>query len=387
MLPESGQIALKPAILYLNTSEGDRIHAATFAGIRRYAVSRGWTAEALPRERSFPRGVRSLLGSRKPVAGCIVECADDCDTLPPRLFGSVPAVYLHPPPDLRGGAVRFVATDNAAVAREAFRELSGSRPAAFGVVGVVEGFSWSRERERAFSELAAAAGFPCLAFDSRREPTERRAARLAAWVAALPQRTAVFGTNDFCARDVAGAARAAARSIPRGLTLLGVDNDPDLCDVAAPSISSIQIDHERAGFLAARTLEKPPGTMAVFNPLMTMRRDSSRGPGRREPFVMEAVGIIRREACNGISVADVAKRVGVSPQLFALRFREAMGHSAMDELQTVRLETACAILSRTEVAIGAIAAMCGYGSDIALKVAFKKRTGMSMREWRARSRP
>ena len=43
------------------------------------------------------------------------------------------------------------------------------------------------------------------------------------------------------------------------------------------------------------------------------------------------------------------------------------------------------LLSMTDTPIGAIAAMCGFRSEIALHKFFKLSTGMCMREWRKRN--
>ncbi|MBP5543719.1 MAG: hypothetical protein ILM98_06560 [Kiritimatiellae bacterium] len=70
------------------------------------------------------------IAAHRPVAGCVVDCSDDGTRFPPALFGAVPVVYLQPPPELRDGRVAYVATDNEAVARAAFRELSAGLPLA-----------------------------------------------------------------------------------------------------------------------------------------------------------------------------------------------------------------------------------------------------------------
>ena len=92
--------------------------------------------------------------------------------------------------------------------------------------------------------------------------------------------------------------------------------------------------------------------------------------------------MIRGEACNGLEARDVIARSAVSKSLFNMRFREARGHSVHDEIEYVRFEKVFTLLSSTDVAISAIANMCGYRSQRALHKAFNLRTGMSMREWR-----
>ena len=124
---------------------------------------------------------------------------------------------------------------------------------------------------------------------------------------------------------------------------------------------------------------------AAIGPLLAVRRESTGGYGRREPFVLQAVERIRREACDGLAADDVIKAAPVSRSLFILRFREAVGHSIQNEIEHVRLERVFTLLRDTDTPISAIAAFCGWRSDIALRWLFRRRTGMSMREWRRKN--
>ncbi len=124
----------------------------------------------------------------------------------------------------------------------------------------------------------------------------------------------------------------------------------------------------------------------LYGPLLVIRRRSTGGRGRREPWVLDAVEAIRREACGGLTAAALAKRFRCSRWLLEKRFREAMGHSILDEIQHVRLQRVQTLLEHTQTAIGAIAGLCGFGSEIELRHLFRRRTGMSMREWRKRRR-
>ena len=414
---------MSATILYLNTVSGDLIHGMKFAGIRRYAAMRGWEAVAVPGSELSPEEAAALLVAHSPVAGCVVEASADETLLPQSLFGSVPVVYLHPPSSLRDGRAAYVATDNEAVARAAFRELSSRRPAAYAVVGYRLRTEWSVIRMRVFADLAAKAHVPCNIFDDCGTDAYVRsaesAAALARWVAALPRHTAIFAVNDGTAAEVIAAAAAAHRPIPRELTLCGVDNLAALCETGHPTITSILIDFERAGFLAAKMLggnishrgtetrrninsQRPRvnsiqggslcGSVTLCDkgltvgPLMAVWRESTGGAGRREPHIMAAVERIRREACDGLTAQKVIAESPGSKRLFNLRFREAMGHSVLEEIRHVRLEKVETLLSQTDTPIGAIADFCGWGSSTALERFFRSRTGMTMREWRGKNR-
>ena len=116
---------MSATILYLNTAPGDRIQEMTLAGIRRYAEARRWEAESVSWQESRPEDIPRLLAAHRPVAGCVIECADGNSRLPPQLFGKVPTVYLHAAPSFCGGRVARVSADNEAVARDACRDLHG----------------------------------------------------------------------------------------------------------------------------------------------------------------------------------------------------------------------------------------------------------------------
>ena len=400
---------MSATILYFDADTGGgRIREASLAGVRRYAGSLRWDVLVVPPEESRPEGIPGLLSSHRPVAGCVVDGSDGRRDLPPRLFGSVPVVYMHADPSLYGRRGVRVGYDDEAIAEAAFRELSAGLPEAFAVVPFdypTGRRGWSLRRERAFAALAASSGKPFFRFPWRREPAEARGARLARWLSALPRHTAIFAVGDMAAVETAAAARRCHRAIPRELTLVGVGDNASLSTESRPTLSSIRIDHELAGYLAAKAISEIISSAnnadlrasaalrektqchseILVKPLLAVRRESTGGYGRREPFVLEAMETIRREACEGLTVATLVKRFGCSRPLFDLRFREAVGHSAQKEILHVRLEKAFTLLSRTDTPIGAIAGFCGFASNIALHRLFRRRTGMSMGEWRKRN--
>jgi len=79
------------------------------------------------------------------------------------------------------------------------------------------------------------------------------------------------------------------------------------------------------------------GRISVM-PLMTVRRESTRGCVRYEPRVLKVLELIRREACNGLRARDVVKTMCGSRRLAELRFRETFGHSILDEINSVRMD-------------------------------------------------
>lgn len=408
---------MQQRIAYIVRFQEDRVNRAVLAGVRRYARVREWDVETLAWDKARTGSPKALRSPPRPI-GFIVEGSDLPPDLPLRLYGGAPVVFCNCPRAPRDTRFARLAIDEAAVARTAFRELSASLPSACAVVGYWRGRrNWSDDRATAFRAAAYEAGLPCHAFsfiDMRKADASGEPARLATWLASLPRHCAVFAVNDETAAVVAKAVRAALLDIPRDLTLLGADNDASICETSHPTLSSIQMDFENAGYCAARILgsmtgrddcfrltrrhgvaekeglssSKSPASVSsesnaiAIGPMLAVRRESTMGRGRRKPLILEAVEMIRREACDGLTVAMLVKRFKESRRLFEIRFREAMGHSVLDEILHARMQSVHTLLADTDTPVGAIADYCGFRSDRALRKLFLSREKMSMTAWR-----
>ena len=373
-------------IIYAARYPEDRVNAAALPGVRRYASMRGWNVRVLDWDEALSR-LASDSVSNPDAAGVVLECSDMSDGLPRAIHPSLRTVCINCPDAAPGFCAARFCTDNEAVARTAFLELAAGRPSAMACAGAIFGpRHWADARVGAFRALAAKAEFDTFSFAFRGDGGDR--SRLEAWVAALPRHTAVFAVNDETAARVADAARATFRAIPQDLALLGVDDDISICEASHPTITSIRMDFENLGYLAAKSIGRAAerGRAATrpisIGPLLTVRRKSTSGRGRRDPHVLEAVARIRREACEGVTAEEIIAHFPGSKRLFTLRFREAMGHSVHAEIESVRLQGVCTLLADTDTPMDVIADSCGFGTGRALRKLFRLRFGMSMTEWR-----
>ncbi len=379
---------MRPLILYLHTIASDSCQHAKLAGMRRYAAARDWQVEPVRREASRKGMIPRILDRYKP-AGCIVEGAGRWDDLPLPLFGNTPVSYVDVLDDTVCGKAPRINLDPELVARVAMRELAALEPATYAAVGFVRPHEWSHRRLGAFVSLVKEQGHDCLVLEARKDESfNSYHARIDAWVAALPRGSAIFAVQAPIARRVAAAARAHARAIPRDLALLCTVGLERGAIPPPEGISIIQFDFERIGYLAARMLDewmngrRDPCSLERIGPLCLVRKESTRGRGRREPRILEALEMIRAEACEGLTARDLAARFPGTRRLFDMRFREAIGHSVLDEILHVRMEKARTLLAQTDTPIGTIPGLCGFGCDSTLDILFRRRTGLSMRAWR-----
>ena len=396
-----------PTILYVDCNFVSGIDRKRMDGLRRYAAARKWRVETLEHRDCSPAALREALAKYRPI-GCAAECCYPDTLLRPALFRGVPVVYFDPPDRPAWRGVHAVSCDEAAVAKMAFGELSSTNPPAYAVVSHWKTDRWVRERIDAFRDCCRNAGADCTVsyFPFKCDAEfEDCVGRMVPWVSALPRRCAVFAVNDQCAIAVAKAMAEAGRSFPRTMTLVGADGvwQPPWFEELAKTISSVRLDFELAGYLAAKTLgsflaaknaknskdnsaifansaffaaKKERGGI-TFPPLMVDRRKSTRGYGRREPRILEAMEMIRREACDGLTAETLAKRFRGSRQHFALRFKEAAGHTILDEILNVRIARATELLANTDMPISAVADFCGFRTKLAFWKIFSKRMGVA----------
>ena len=212
---------------------------------------------------------------------------------------------------------------------------------------------------------------------------------LEAFLSGLEAPTALFACNDTTglrATELAGRLRLA---VPESLAILGVDNEDILCELAAPSLSSIMLDCEAIGFRAATALDAileaggpPEGARIAVAPKEVVERESTRIFACEDDLVAKAVTFIRAHAHEGIDVSDLLDVVSSSRRALETRFRKEMGRSLHEEILRAKLVRAKRLLRETDGTIEDVAEKSGFGSLPRFHEAFRNAEGMSPGEWR-----
>ena len=242
---------------------------------------------------------------------------------------------------------------------------------------------WSSARERAFRALVAERRLESSVY------TGHTHAALARWLRALPAPTGVLAANDLTALAVVETCATAGLDVPDRLAVLGIDNDELICGHTRPPIATIEPNFSGAGYLAAATLDRMMHGRTVARAIVVREsvnrvvvRDSAR-PRTGQPFLFrQAEDLIRTDAVH-LDVAALAHALGVSRTRLTDEFRH-QGKTVAGEIRAARYAKALELLGDPNQAIGPIAALCGWRSETHLMNEFKRRMGMTMREWRAR---
>lgn len=376
-------------ILYFQ-SKSKQNRSEKLKGVQNIAAKYGWllqVVEGIPCVKSLA----TLLDFWKP-AGAIVECGGTQTAINPNVFGSLPVVFFDHDPSCLPQKTFCVTHDSAATAKMAAEELLRSGIKSFAYVPFHEPRFWSEERGRAFSSIISINGYRCLHFNGCRtnsDPT-RYQRELRTFLSTIPKPCALFAANDATAAEIITAASISKIKIPEELAIISVDDVQEICEHTIPTLTSVRPDFRRGGELAAILLSeqingKPSAVESrklTFGPLAVIRRSSTLRLPNFDPAVAEALEVIRKNACLGLSSREVLKCFVCSRRQAELRFRKATGKSILEEIHDVQLERAKQLLKEDSMPIKSIANFCGFENPNSLAKFFKAKTGLTMTAWR-----
>ena len=360
------------------------------SGVHDYAVSHGWNLQSVERLESAA-DIKAHLKLWSP-AGFIVNRAGNQNRLPPSAFGGIPVVFFEHPVSLNAKDAIRICNDSAATAAAAARELLSLNLENYAYVNWFSPTSWGKVRQDEFTRIVSMYRKRCSVFKPTKATANKVVSELADWLKSMTMPIGVFAANDAMAVHVSSACRLLGLSVPNDVAIIGVDNDVELCEGQSPTLSSIELDYVAAGRIAAETLDEfmhrrggksPSAMMRSYPPGPVVRRESTRLFARKDKPISDAVELIRKEACNGISALDVVATIPCSRRMAEIRFRAATGHSILEEILSVRMDMAKQLLSqRNPLPIDMIANRSGYKSIAAFSKAFHDKNGMPPTAWR-----
>lgn len=265
----------------------------------------------------------------------------------------------------------------------------------YGFVGL-RGTEWSDRRRDVFVERLAEAGATCSVCESNigRRQTENwdsQRKMLTHWLRSLPKPAGVMACYDVLGCLLLNVCRVAGIAVPEEVAVVGVDNDPVFCEIAHPTLSSVDQGQDRLGYEAAAMLDRimrgeDAGSPIKLGPVGVVLRQSTDTVAIDDPEVAAALNFIRTHASKGIGVGDVAGKSSVTRRTLERRFQQHLRHTISDEIDRVRLRRVKQLLEETELTIKNIAVATGFNAAPYLSTYFKQATGQVPLEYRAQRR-
>lgn len=364
------------------------------------AIVRGVARHALPRGHRLHLGGRPTAPDGMP-SGALAAAAERFDAMIVQggtsaelgrlLAGMGPpavAVTWRPP----GFAGPVIELDNHAIGGAAAAHLlaRGLRRLAF--AGWIDA-PVAVQRWEGFVAACAGAGVDAARFplNSRSHPRPWTA-ELPGWLRARGLPAGLAMQDDITAHTALQACLAGGLRVPDDIAVVGVDDDPVLCETVDPPLSSVRVPGIGLGFAAGEAVERllagaaPRPTAERLQPLGVATRRSSDVLASADPAVAAALAFIHARWVQDIDGEAVARAAGLSRRALERRFAAQVGAPPMAEVRRLRIEHAQRLLAETDQPLADVARNSGFSSDQRLCAVFRTVVGLSPGAFRARAR-
>ncbi|WP_160144124.1 XylR family transcriptional regulator [Chryseolinea soli] len=257
-------------------------------------------------------------------------------------------------------------------------------------------FVWSLERENGFQLSAGKRHVRVekFLFDDHRMLWEDLPLRLLSWLKTIPKPCAIFSVTDELNVHLLDAAKVADYKVPDELAILGVDNDELLCDMALPTLSSIDQNAWRAGYEIAQGMlqwietQKRPQQDFMIKPNVVIERHSTSALAIEDEQVRKALNYINVNApYRDIHVNDVVHATNHSRRILEKKFSLLLNSSILEEIKKVRIKRIKNFLAESDLTAQQIAYEMGFGNPDNITRYFKMATGFKPLEYRKEFQP
>ncbi len=242
----------------------------------------------------------------------------------------------------------------------------------------------SELRQKGYCDELARHGFPCEVYQETQGGMP-----MLTWLKRLSFPAAVFTATDSRARALCSRMEHLDVTMPEEMTLLGVDNDPFLCDLHLTSLSSIQLDFFGLGYRAGKLMrdwmmkgERPPNQEEHIPPLHVETRMSSDPWHTGDPLLRKALLFMKDPVAGVNSVTVLSRQLGVSRRSLELRCKSEFDQSPLQILNSLKLERAYYLLHDSELELTDVMHRVGFRDQRHFRRLFRSRFGRGPTEIR-----
>jgi len=289
-----------------------------------------------------------------------------------------------------------IKTDSLSIAKMASEHLIEKGFKYFGFCGF-DNYDWSNERKQFFCHFNSEAGYKTHVYiqpkKNNTQDWEKEQRHVSEWLRKLPKPVGIFACNDDRGQHILEVCKLTDFKVPDDVAVIGVDNDPMICDIGDPPLTSIALNVEFAGYKAAELLDKlinnkkMSGQQIIVTPTHIVQRQSSDILATKDNEVASAICFIRENAKNKILVKDVVKTTGISRRTLEQRFRKTIHRSIYGEIRKVRVEWISKLLMETDLSISQITSLFNFTDVEHISRYFKKEKGIGLYQYRKLHQP
>lgn len=247
---------------------------------------------------------------------------------------------------------------------------------------------WAEKRRESFIKYISRYGYNVEIYEKliavQKHNWKLEDKHMAGWLKKLPKPVGIMCCNDDFAQQLLNACDIASLSVPEEVAILGVDNDELVCETCNPSLSSIALDHNKAGYEIGRLLddmisgEDCEGRNILLSPIKIVSRKSSDNLAVNNQDVAKAVDYIQEYCKNrNLTVGDVVEHTFVSRRTLEKQFQKHLNCSIYSKIKELRVEYFKTLLIETDMPVYEIALKMGFKEIKHVSKYFQEETGMT----------
>ena len=257
----------------------------------------------------------------------------------------------------------------------------------------LQGFWFSEERCRGFAECAKQAGATIDVLELPRKSgtwanLQKRTDLLTNWLKQLRPPVGLLAVQDYRARAVIEECEKLGLHIPHDVAVIGMEDDPTICEFCRPTLSSVSRDSWQLGVQTAEILDRmmdglPVPMDVVVPPDSVAARQSTDTISVEDPHLADALHFIHDHISESFGIDRVVRATSISRRQLEARFRRVLGCTPNDYLSHKRVERVKQFISAPGKAkFHKLAMACGFSNVEQMRMVFKRVTGMTPLEYR-----
>lgn len=287
-----------------------------------------------------------------------------------------------------------VDVDDLAVGREAANALSQVGFRSFACLG--NGTPYSELRIQGFMETISSrdipfshhteSGFEELRYsEAFTEPSQD----MMEWLKALPKPCGIFAVHDPLGRFLSGACNELGIRVPDEVAIIGANNDPLVCGLTYPMLSSVSIPWDEVGIVVGSSMQRMirgeetlSNTCQLISPGGVMLRHSANHLAIQDAMLRRAMSYMTERLQEAISIGTLCSHLNISRRTLERKFRDVLSCTPWEMLCQIRVNQAKQLLAETLHSISHIAELSGFHDPERMAVVFKRVTGKSPSQFR-----
>jgi len=222
-------------------------------------------------------------------------------------------------------------------------------------------------------------------FESFHDPSEE----MKSWLMELPKPCGIFAVHDPLGRFLSGACSKLGIRVPDDVAIIGANNDPLVCGLTYPMLSSVSIPWDNFGQFVGSSMQRMidggsgwKRILHLIQPSGVIFRHSANHLAVRDKTLRRALSFMTERIKEPITVSILCYHLRIARRSLERKFKTTFNCTPWEMLCQMRVNEAKRLLMETDHPISRISEICGFNDPERMAVVFKRLTGKAPSSFR-----